>query len=405
MNIFRKMMGGIYMFVESVKMAIANITANRMRSFLTILGILIGVTAVIALITTISGVSTSISDSFTSMGAGSLTVSTPGSDQKGGLSAEDMDALRQLDHVTGVTPSVSIKARVTRYNASETNVSVAGTNDYYFVNNPDALESGRAITPIDLDGMARVCLIGSDMVETFFYGVNPVGQTLYIGGIQFTVIGILAEDSDSSISSMMGGSPSVYLPYTTALKLNGESLVTSITVYMDSPESSDDVKAALEDKLDEIFAYEDETFSIVTMDSIESTMDSMMSMMSALLGGIASIALVVGGIGIMNMMLTSVTERTVEIGLKKAIGAEPAQIQIQFLIESFLLSVTGGLAGVVLGLILSAVMCSVMGTKFTINYGAIMLGVGFSAAVGVIFGWSPARKASKLRPIDALRRM
>ncbi|MBQ8653665.1 MAG: ABC transporter permease [Clostridia bacterium] len=399
------MMGGIYMFVESVKMAIANITANRMRSFLTILGILIGVTAVIALITTISGVSTSISDSFTSMGAGSLTVSTPGSDQKGGLSAEDMDALRQLDHVTGVTPSVSLKARVTRYNASETNVSVAGTNDYYFVNNPDALESGRAITPIDLDGMARVCLIGSDMVETFFYGVNPIGQTLYIGGIQFTVIGILAEDSDSSISSMMGGSPSVYLPYTTALKLNGESLVTSITVYMDSPESSDDVKAALEDKLDEIFAYEDETFSIVTMDSIESTMDSMMSMMSALLGGIASIALVVGGIGIMNMMLTSVTERTVEIGLKKAIGAEPAQIQIQFLIESFLLSVTGGLAGVVLGLILSAVMCSVMGTKFTINYGAIMLGVGFSAAVGVIFGWSPARKASKLSPIDALRRM
>ena len=405
MNIFRKMMGGIYMFVESVKMAIANITANRMRSFLTILGILIGVTAVIALITTISGVSTSISDSFTSMGAGSLTVSTPGSDQKGGLSAEDMDALRQLDHVTGVTPSVSLKARVTRYNASETNVSVAGTNDYYFVNNPDALESGRAITPIDLDGMARVCLIGSDMVETFFCGVNPIGQTLYIGGIQFTVIGILAEDSDSSISSMMGGSPSVYLPYTTALKLNGESLVTSITVYMDSPESSDDVKAALEDKLDEIFAYEDETFSIVTMDSIESTMDSMMSMMSALLGGIASIALVVGGIGIMNMMLTSVTERTVEIGLKKAIGAEPAQIQIQFLIESFLLSVTGGLAGVVLGLILSAVMCSVMGTKFTINYGAIMLGVGFSAAVGVIFGWSPARKASKLSPIDALRRM
>lgn len=402
---FRRLMGSIYMFIESVRMAVANIMANRMRSFLTILGIMIGVTAVIALITTISGVSTSISDSFTSMGAGSLTVSTPGSDQKGGLSAEDMDALRQLDHVTGVTPSVSLKARVTRYNASETNVSVAGTNDYYFVNNPDALESGRAITPIDLDGMARVCLIGSDMVETFFYGVNPIGQTLYIGGIQFTVIGILAEDSDSSISSMMGGSPSVYLPYTTALKLNGESLVTSITVYMDSPESSDDVKAALEDKLDEIFAYEDETFSIVTMDSIESTMDSMMSMMSALLGGIASIALVVGGIGIMNMMLTSVTERTVEIGLKKAIGAEPAQIQIQFLIESFLLSVTGGLAGVVLGLILSAVMCSVMGTKFTINYGAIMLGVGFSAAVGVIFGWSPARKASKLSPIDALRRM
>ena len=134
-------------------------------------------------------------------------------------------------------------------------------------------------------------------------------------------------------------------------------------------------------------------------------MKTMMSMMSALLGGIASIALVVGGIGIMNMMLTSVTERTVEIGLKKAIGAEPGQIQMQFLIESFLLSMIGGLAGVVLGLILSAIMCHLMGTDFVISYGAIALGVGFSAAVGIIFGWSPARKASRLSPIDALRRM
>ena len=402
---FRRMMGNIYMFIESVKMAVANIMANRMRSFLTILGILIGVTAVIALITTISGVSTSISDSFTSMGAGSLTVNTPGSDLKAGLSTTDLEILKEVDYVTGVTPSVSLNAKVTRHNASESGVSVSGTNDYYFINNPDALDSGRAITPIDLDSMARVCLIGSDIMETFFYGVNPIGETLYINGIQFTVVGIMAEDSDSSISSMMGGSPDIYMPYTTALKLNGESLVTSITVYMESADYSDQVEAALEDKLDELFAYEDDTFTIVTMDSIESTMDSMMSMMSALLGGIASIALVVGGIGIMNMMLTSVTERTVEIGLKKAIGAEPVQIQIQFLIESFLLSMIGGLAGVVLGLILSAVMCQVMGTTFTLNYGAIALGVGFSAAVGIIFGWSPARTASKLSPIDALRRM
>ena len=133
-------------------------------------------------------------------------------------------------------------------------------------------------------------------------------------------------------------------------------------------------------------------------------MSSMLSMMSALLGGIASIALVVGGIGIMNMMLTSVTERTVEIGLKKAIGAEPGQIQIQFLIESFLLSMVGGLAGVALGIVLSAILCSVMGTNFQLSYSAIALGVGFSALVGVVFGWSPARKASKLSPIDALRR-
>jgi len=176
-------------------------------------------------------------------------------------------------------------------------------------------------------------------------------------------------------------------------------------VYMDDPNRSDAVVADMEDMLDEMFSYEDDTYTITTMDSIADTMDSMLSMMSALLAGIASIALLVGGIGIMNMMLTSVTERTVEIGLKKAIGAEPVQIQIQFLIESFLLSMIGGLAGVVLGLIVSAALCSVMGTTFTISYGAIALGVGFSAAVGIIFGWSPARKASKLSPIDALRRM
>ena len=186
--------------------------------------------------------------------------------------------------------------------------------------------------------------------------------------------------------------------------MNSASLVTQLTVYIDDADYSSQVQTTLGNFLDALFSYEDDTYEITTMDGIQSTMDSMLSMMSALLAGIASIALVVGGIGIMNMMLTSVTERTVEIGLKKAIGAEPGQIQIQFLIESFLLSMAGGLAGVVLGIALSAILCSVMGTNFTLSYGAIALGVGFSAAVGIIFGWSPARKASKLSPIDALRR-
>ena len=204
---------------------------------------------------------------------------------------------------------------------------------------------------------------------------------------------------------MMSGSSDVLIPYTTALKMNGESLVTNLTVYIDSADNSDAIVAEMEPLLDSLFSYEDDTYTITTMDAIEDTMSSMLSMMSMLLGGIASIALLVGGIGIMNMMLTSVTERTVEIGLKKAIGAEPVQIQLQFLIESFLLSMVGGLIGVVLGISLSAILCSAMGTAFTISYGAIALGVGFSAAVGIVFGWSPARKASRLSPIEALRRM
>jgi len=404
-KLIRRFSGSLSMFWESLQMSVSNISQNRMRSFLTVLGIMIGVTAVIALITTISGVSTSISDSFTSMGAGSLTLSATGSELKAGLDAGDMDQLCEIDHVLGVTPSVSLSVAVAYGSNRESGMSASGTNDYYFEKNPEAVSYGRSINPIDIETMSRVCLIGADVMETFFYGRNPVGETIYLGGIAFTVIGTINEDSEESISSILFGSPDILMPYTTALKLNGATLVNSLTVYMDDPNRSDAVVADMEDMLDEMFSYEDDTYTITTMDSIADTMDSMLSMMSALLAGIASIALLVGGIGIMNMMLTSVTERTVEIGLKKAIGAEPVQIQIQFLIESFLLSMIGGLAGVVLGLIVSAALCSVMGTTFTISYGAIALGVGFSAAVGIIFGWSPARKASKLSPIDALRRM
>ena len=404
-KLIKRFSAGLTMFIESVRMSVSNICHNRMRSFLTILGIMIGVTAVIALITTISAVSATISDSFTSMGAGTMTLSAPGSDLKAGLSADDLETLTALEHVEGVSPTVTLNVTAAQSNAYESSVSVGGRNAYYFTANDGLIARGRAITPLDVNQSSRVCLISSDLVETFFYGADPIGETLYLSGRSFTVIGILTDDGDSSISGMMSGSSDVLIPYTTALKMNGESLVTNLTIYIDSAESSSLVETELEPVLDALFSYEDDTYTITTMDAIEDTMSSMLSMMSMLLGGIASIALLVGGIGIMNMMLTSVTERTVEIGLKKAIGAEPGQIQLQFLIESFLLSMAGGMIGVLLGIALSAILCSVMGTAFSLSYSAIALGVGFSAAVGIIFGWSPARKASKLSPIDALRRM
>ena len=405
MSAFRSLMGGLSMMVESVRMSVSNIRQNRMRSFLTILGIMIGVTAVIALVTTISGVSSSISDSFSSMGASTMTLSATGTDLQGGLTAENMEEISELDHVEGVSPSVSLSVTAARGDAYESGVSVSGRNDDYFVQEPDTLARGRAVNTIDLDQSLRVCLISEELVETFFYGDDPIGQELYLDGMRFTVVGVLAEDADSSVSSMFSGSNAVIVPYTTALKMNGETLVNSLTLYLGDANAAEVVEAELETCLDAIFDYEDDTYSITTMESIADTMESMLSMMSALLGGIASIALLVGGIGIMNMMLTSVTERTVEIGLKKAIGARPGQIQAQFLTESFLLSMVGGLAGVVLGIALSAILCQVLGTGFSLSYGAIALGVGFSAAVGVLFGWSPARKASRLNPIDALRRM
>ena len=400
----RSLHSGLAMFWENLRMSVANIRQNRLRSSLTILGILIGVTAVIALITTVNGVSSSISSSFTSMGAGSLSVSITGSDLKSGLSREDLEELTQIEYVEGIVPSVSLNARVSKGQNYESSVSIAGRNAYWFSINEDALVRGRAINVLDEESMNYVCLIDSEMVETFFYGEDPLEQMLYIDGNEFLVIGVFDSEEDTSISGMMGGTPSILIPYTTANRLNNTTLITAFTVYTQGPSYAEGVMTQMESILDAMFSYEEDCYEITTMESIESTMEEMLSMISALLAGIASIALLVGGIGIMNMMLTSVTERTVEIGLKKALGAKPGQIQSQFLMESFLLSLAGGVIGVVLGLLLSVILCNAMGTGFAISYGAIALGVGFSAIVGILFGWAPARKASKLNPIEALRR-
>ena len=391
------------MIGECFRMSLSNILSNRARSFLTVLGILIGVAAVIALITTVNGFSGSLSSSFSSMGAGTLTVTVSGSDLKSGMTTEDLEELTTLDAVEGVTPSVSLSARVSRGGNYETRISVSGKNTYYFRQNKDILTRGRTINITDEDNMTFVCLISPDMVEEFFYGVDPIGNSLYVDGIPFLVVGLMKADGDGSISGMMNGSPDILIPYTTAMKMNNTSVVTSFTVYLAEGWTSETATDVLEAKLDEMFSYEEDCYEIMDMSSIEDTMKSMLNMVSALLAGIASIALVVGGIGIMNMMLTTVTERTVEIGLKKALGAIPWQIQIQFLIESFLLSVIGGIAGIILGLLLSLILSKVMDTDFVISVFAIALGAGFSAAVGIIFGWAPARKASKLNPIDALR--
>ena len=391
------------MLRECVSMSVRNICSNRVRSFLTVLGILIGVTAVIALITTISGVSGSLSSSFTSMGAGTLSVNVSGSDLKDGMTEDDLNALTEMEIIDGLTPSVSLSARVSRGGSYDTGVSISGKNYYYFRINDDTVTRGRTLNTIDEQNTSFVCLIDSDMVETYFYGVDPIGETLYIDGVPFLVVGLFSNDDSASIADMMAGSADILIPYTTALKMNNESVVTSFTVYLADGIDSETAADQIETEMDAMFSYEDDCFTITTMSGVEDTMESMLSMMSALLAGIASIALVVGGIGIMNMMLTTVTERTVEIGLKKALGALPWQIQAQFLIESFLLSMIGGVAGVLLGILLSLILCRAMGTDFVISVGAIVLGVGFSAAVGILFGWAPARKASRLNPIDALR--
>ena len=393
----------LVMLKECVVMSLSNILSNKLRSFLTVLGILIGVSAVIALITTVSSFSGTLSSSFVSMGAGTLSVSVSGSDLKSGLDANDLTELTALDEVDGVTPNVSLRSRVSRGGTYKTNVSVSGKNYYFFYRTDGAVTRGRPIHPTDEENMTFVCLITQDMVTELFFGVDPVGETMYVDGIPFTVIGILSDTAQSSVAGVMSGSADIIIPYTTALKMNNSSDVTSLTVYLSEGTDSKTASAVIEEVMDAMFSYEDDCFTVTAMSSIEDTMNTMLSMVSSLLAGIASIALIVGGIGIMNMMLTTVTERTVEIGLKKALGAMPWQIQLQFLIESFLLSMIGGIIGVITGVLLSLTLCQVMETSFSISGGAIALGVGFSAAVGIVFGWVPARKASKLNPIDALR--
>ncbi len=393
----------LVMLKECVVMSLSNILSNKLRSFLTVLGILIGVSAVIALITTVSSFSGTLSSSFVSMGAGTLSVSVSGSDLKSGLDANDLTELTALDEVDGVTPNVSLRSRVSRGGTYKTNVSVSGKNYYFFYRTDGAVTRGRPVHPTDEENMTFVCLITKDMVTELFFGVDPVGETMYVDGIPFTVIGILSDTAQSSVTGVMSGSADIIIPYTTALKMNNSSDVTSLTVYLSEGTDSKTASAVIEEVMDAMFSYEDDCFTVTAMSSIEDTMNTMLSMVSSLLAGIASIALIVGGIGIMNMMLTTVTERTVEIGLKKALGAMPWQIQLQFLIESFLLSMIGGIIGVITGVLLSLTLCQVMETGFSISGGAIALGVGFSAAVGIVFGWVPARKASKLNPIDALR--
>ena len=391
------------MIRESIVMALDNIRNNKVRSFLTLLGIMIGVMAVITLITTVSGVSGTIASSFSDMGVGTLTVSVTGSDLKTGMTPEDLQVISDLENVDGVVPSISLNGRVSYGRDVQTRISVSGRNAYYFQLNNDMIIQGRALNFIDDDNSSYVCVISQEMVDEFFLGIDPVGETLYVSGLPFTIVGRYKEDSGGGVASIFLGSPDVLIPYTTAMKVNNSNEITTFTVYLTEGADSAAAKQEVEDAMDVLFDFEEDCYTVSSMDIIEETMNTMTTMLSSLLAGIASIALLVGGIGIMNMMLTTVTERTAEIGLKKALGAVPGQIQLQFLLESFLLSMIGGLLGVVFGLALSFGLCRALGTTFVLNGGAIALGVGFSAAVGIIFGWAPARKASRLNPIDALR--
>lgn len=395
------------MIKESIRMSWQNIAHNKMRSFLTTLGIVIGVTAIIALVTIVQGVTNEMTSEFNSLGAGKITVQAFGTPLKQGLSEYDLKKLREIEYVSGISPTLSMEASVVRNSIVEENVPIEGKNEVYFKNNDDLIIRGRALNRLDIESKNKVSVINQTLEKLLFFGEDSVGQTMQISGTTYTVIGVLDEDAISDVTAMMASSTEsegkAFIPYTTAMGIAGVSSISSFELLISDTDRTDQVIDATELVLNQAFNYKDDSFRIINMDSLLDTMDTMTGMLTATMAGVASIALLVGGIGIMNMMLVSVTERTTEIGLRKALGAEPKRIQLQFLIESIVLSLIGGLIGLLFGVGISWLVTAALDITFAMSTWAMTLGVGFSAAVGIIFGWAPARKASLLNPIDALR--
>ena len=396
------------MLKESLRMSLLNIRSNRMRSFLTVLGIIIGVMAIIALITVMHSATGEVTAQFENLGTGKLSVQATGTPLKSGLTEGDLERLSDISGVWGVSPTLSQQKSVVAGGEVLEDVLIEGYGYAWFRRESDAVARGRALLPPDEEQRSRVCLIDSDLAAALFSGTDPIGQAVLVEGTRFTVVGVLKDaDVDDVMSQLQAGDESgtLIMPYTSYKRLFGVNGITSLEVYLDSAEQTDAVSEEMEGVLEAAFNYREDSYRIINMESLLDVMDTMMGLMTNLLVGIASIALLVGGIGIMNMMLVSVTERTSEIGLRKALGARPRSIQVQFLMESVILSLLGGLSGVALGLVVGALLAGMMDIAFVLSPGAIALGVGFSLAVGVIFGWAPARKASNLNPIDALRSM
>jgi len=397
------------MIKESIKMSWQNIINNKMRSFLTTLGIIIGVTSIIALITIVEGVTGEITNQFSSLGAGKITVQAYGTPLKQGLSDNDLEKLLEIENVSGISPTLSVQASVVRNSSLEENVAIDGKNEVYFQSNPDLIIRGRALNILDMESKNKVAIINQSLEEILFFGENSIGKTMQINGITYTVVGVLDEDAITDVTSMMASrsgkssTGKTVIPYTTAMGIAGVSNISSLEMHIANTDKTSEVIENAELVLNQAFNYKEDSYSIINMDSLLETMETTTGMMTAMMAGIASIALLVGGIGIMNMMLVSVTERTTEIGLRKALGAEPKRIQLQFLMESIFLSLLGGFIGLLLGVGISWGVATVLGITFAVSTWAITLGVGFSAAVGIIFGWAPARRASNLNPIDALR--
>lgn len=388
------------MLRDSIKMSWSNIISNKMRSFLTILGIIIGVASIIALITIVQGATDEVTKQVSSLGADKITVQAMGTPLKQGLNERDLEALGQIENIKGLSPTITGKTSIVGNNIVMEDISIEGKNEVHFKANADIIKNGRGLNVLDIEESTRVAIIGGDINKELFVGKDPIGEDILINGLTFTIVGVLDTSSEFAFGS---NNKTIIIPYTRAMKTIGNRSITNVDVYMADSDKSDIIIADIKQVLNQAFNYKENSYLVFNMEDIISAIGDITGMMSLLLAGIASISLVVGGIGIMNMMLVSVTERTSEIGLRKALGAEPNSIQLQFLIESIFLSIFGGILGLALGLAIAYIASIYIGFSLVVSMSTVILAIGFSAVVGILFGFMPARKASRLNPIDALR--
>jgi len=401
----------------SLRIALRALMVNKMRSALTMLGIIIGVGAVIAMIAVGSGAKQRIAEQIASMGANILIVLS-GSSTSGGLrhgagtvptlTVDDAKAiLSEIPSVRHVAPQISGVAQVI-YGSQNWSTVIYGTTPEILQVREWQLNLGRAFTQPDVDGATKVCLLGKTVAENLFGGIDPIGQIVRIKKVPFTVIGVLAPKGQSSWGTDQDDI--IFVPLTTAQKrlfgMQFPGMVRVITVQAREREAMQAVEEQITELLRQrhrIQPGQDNDFSVRNLTEIASSAEESARIMSLLLGAIASISLIVGGIGIMNIMLVSVTERTREIGIRIAVGAKGRDILLQFLIESLLLSLAGGVLGIGVGIGGTLILSSFTEWPILFSVQAILLAFLFAASVGVFFGFYPARKASLLNPIEALR--
>ncbi len=386
------------MLRQSFRMAFASIASNKMRSFLTMLGVIIGIMAVVVLVSIVSSATDSVMSDLEAMGGDKLSVAIMDSRNKQ-LTLDEIDELVANSEAIGyIAPTVMGSSTI---KAGDTSVSgsTTGTTPSYMQVEKLEIASGRMLKSPDIENNSAVAVIGPDMANDLFNTTNVVGQSISIDGHSFTIVGVLEEAG----SSLMGSSnSSVLIPSTLAQRMYHMKGITSFTVRATN---SNTVSQAEEDVKDMLMTkYKDEdSFTVFNQSTILDSMDSITNTMALMMGGIGGISLLVGGIGIMNIMLVSVAERTREIGIRKAIGASKKRILMQFLIEALVLSVIGGLIGIVVSWVMLQILSVALNGVYTMSAGVAVMAVVFSLAIGLVFGINPANKAAKMPPIEALR--